>query len=422
MRKAIVLVVLIVAIIGGAWYYRSGDTRGTTAAASAPGSGRLGAPGAGPGRGGRTPMTIDTAPATRREVVDYITVVGNLVGDATVDVVPRVAGRIEALNVKLGDRVAKGQQVAKIEDRELREQINQAQANLEVNKANVLQRENDLKLQETILNRTKTSFASGLTAKQNLEDAEARYNAAMSAVSVAKAQQTQTQGRLDELKITLGNTTIASPVDGFVSRRNLDPGAFAGANTVIVTVVAIDTVRMVANLVEKGFKRVVPGVEAEVQVDAFEGEIFKGKVSRVAPVFDPATRTATMEIEVPNPGYRLKPGMYARVRLTVERRPNALTVPRGAVVDIDGKRGVFLVENNQIARFREVTTGLTDAERAEILTGLNEGERVITVGALALRDGDRVTPVNGESGAAGTGAGGQGGRTGGRGANAGRGK
>jgi len=421
MRKAIVIVALITAILGGTWYYRSGEKSGTTAAASGPGG--AGAPGAGMmGRGGRTPMTIDTAPATRREVVDYIMVVGNLVGDATVDVVPRVAGRIEALNVKLGDRVAKGQQVAKIEDRELREQINQAQANLEVNKANVLQRENDLKVQETVLNRTKTSFESGLTAKQNLEDAEARYNAATSAVSVAKAQQTQTQGRLDELKITLSNTTIVSPVDGFVSRRNLDLGAFAGANTVIVTVVAIDTVRMIANLVEKGFKRIVPGVEAEVQVDAFEGEIFKGKVSRVAPVFDPATRTATMEIEVPNPGYRLKPGMYARVRLTVERRPNALTVPRGAIVDINGKRGVFMVENGQIARFREVTTGLTDAERAEILTGLNEGERVITVGAMALRDGDRVTPVNGESGSTGAGNGRQSGRTGGRGANAGQGK
>ena len=75
------------------------------------------------------------------------------------------------------------------------------------------------------------------------------------------------------------------------------------------------------------------------------------------PVFDPATRTASMEIEVPNPGFRLKPGMYARVRLTVERRQNALTVPRGAVVDTEGKRGVFMVDNAQTARFREVQTG-----------------------------------------------------------------
>ncbi|HET9269324.1 MAG TPA: efflux RND transporter periplasmic adaptor subunit, partial [Vicinamibacterales bacterium] len=116
---------------------------------------------------------------------------------------------------------------------------------------------------------------------------------------------------------------------------------------------------------------------------------FRGVVSRVAPVFDPATRTAAMEIEVPNPGFRLKPGSYARVRLTVERRAGALTVPRNALVDTEGKRGVFLVDA-QTARFREVQTGLTDAERVEITRGLNDGDRVVTVGALALRDGDRV--------------------------------
>src|SRR4030095_15240032 len=135
-----------------------------------------------------------------------------------------------------------------------------------------------------------------------------------------------------------------------------------------------------ANLVEKGFKKVVPGVEAKVQVDTFPGEDFTGRVSRVAPVFDPATRTAQMEIEVPNPGFRLKPGMYARVRLTVERRPNALTVPRNAVVDLDGKRGVFLV-NEGVAKFVEVGTGLTDGERMEILSGIDENQRVITTGA-----------------------------------------
>jgi RND family efflux transporter MFP subunit len=154
--------------------------------------------------------------------------------------------------------------------------------------------------------------------------------------------------------------------------------------------VDLRTVRMVGNLVEKGFKKVTPGVAAVVTLDTFPGEDFTGQVSRVAPVFDPATRTAQMEIEVPNPGFRLKPGMYARVRLTVDRRPDALTVPRNAIVDMDGQRGVFLVANDT-AKFQMVTAGLSDGERVEILDGLTEGQRVVTTGALALRDGDRVT-------------------------------
>jgi RND family efflux transporter MFP subunit len=408
-RRALVILVVAVLGAGGVWYYRSGSGDAAAAPVAGGGAGANAGRGAAAGRGmgGRTPMTVETAAAARHEIIEYITVVGNLVGEATVDVVPRVAGRIDAIPVKLGDRVTKGQTVAKIEDREIREQINQAQATLEVNKANVTQRENDVQVQTLALDRAKTSFERGLTARQIYEDAEARYSATASQLTVAKAQQSQTQYRIDELRITLSNTNVVSPVTGFVSRRILDQGAFAGANTVILTVVDIDTVRLVANLVEKGFKRIVPGVEAKVQVDTFAGEDFTGRVSRVAPVFDPATRTAQMEIEVPNPGFRLKPGMYARVRLTVERRPNALTVPRNAVVDLDGKRGVFLV-NEGIAKFVEVSTGLSDGERMEILSGVEEGQRVITTGALALRDGDRVAlPTGGRGGRqGGTGAGG----------------
>jgi membrane fusion protein (multidrug efflux system) len=87
--------------------------------------------------------------------------------------------------------------------------------------------------------------------------------------------------------------------------------------------------------------------------------------------------------------------MYARVRLTVDRRPDALTVPRNAVVDNDGKRGVFLVDDGNVARFNIVRTGLQDGEKVEILEGLNEGQRVITTGAIALRNGDRVQLAGG---------------------------
>ncbi len=414
--RRILLIAIVLGLAGAAvWYYRFGGNKAGTASASpaTPGPG-AGAPGGGaPGGGGRgrTPMTVDTAQAARHEVVDTLTVVGNLIAEQTVDVVPRVAGRIDIVHVKLGDRVQRGQVLAKIEDRELREQIRQAEAQLEVNRSTVSARENDLKVQQNVFERNKQLAANGLVPKQQLEDAELRYNSASSQVDVAKSQQQATHARLDELKITLGNTTVVSPLEGFVSKRNLDPGGFANANTVIMTVVDIGTVRLVANLVEKGFNKITAGVSADVEVDTFPGEQFKGKVSRVAPVFDPATRTAAMEIEVPNPGFRLKPGSYARVRLTVERRADALTVPRNALVDTEGKRGVFLVDA-QTARFREVQTGLSDTDRVEITRGLNEGDRVVTVGALALRDGDRVVLTD----AANKGGGGRGGR-GGKGGN-----
>lgn len=388
MKKFVVLVVLALGAAAGYYYMRPTEAQGVggSPGAAAPG-------GRGRGGSGRPSLTVDTALVSRHEVIEYITVVGNLIGQATVDVVPRVAGRIDSLTAKLGDRVTRGQLIAKIEDRELQQQVKQIEQNVLVNRATVTQRESDLQLRKTTLTRQQELLSRGLATRQTVEDAEAAHNSAVAAVELAVAQLGQTQARLDELKITLSNTNIVSPVDGFVGKRNLDQGAFAGANTAILSVVDIATVRLVSNLVEKDFKRVTAGVVALIEVDAFPGEQFTGTVSRVAPVFDAATRTAPMEIEVPNPGFRLKPGMFARVKLTVDRRADALTVPRNAVVDSEGTRGVFLIDG-QSAKFQAVTTGLQDSDRIEILEGLAEGTRVITTGALALRDGDRILPMN----------------------------
>ena len=300
---------------------------------------------AGRGAGGRTLMTVEPAPVTRHEVVDYITVVGNLIGEATVDVVPRVAGRIDRIPVKLGDRVA--QRPAGRQDRGPRDpRADQPGAGHARREQGERRRSARTKCScsRTRSSARRPASSSGLTARQILEDAEARYNAAVSQLNVAKAQQSQTQSRIDELKITLSNTSVSRP----------STASSAGASSIWArsrtrtprSSRSLTSARCGSSPISsrRASRRSTPGVEAKVQVDTFSWRGLLGRVSRVAPVFDPATRTAQMEIEVPNPGFRLKPGMYARVRLTVERRPNALTVPRNAVVDVDGKRGVFLVE------------------------------------------------------------------------------
>ncbi len=417
MRKLIpIIVVMAVAGAGLAFYSRrdgapqagQGATAGAPAAGAQRGTGG-GMPGGMPGMGGfgggmsgfRPPMTVDTAAVTRAPVAEFVTIVGNLIGLATVQVVPKVSGRLESIAVRLADPVRRGQRIAKIEDQEVEQQVKQAQASYEVAGATIRQREADLKFAETNLERTRSLFTRQLMPQQSLDDAEARHQAAAAQLDLARAQYSQAKARLDELQITLANTEIVSPVNGFVGKRFLDPGAFASQNSPIVSVVDISTVRLVVNLVEKDVKRVTHGVAAEVEVDAFPGELFNGRVGRVAPVFDPATRTAEMEIEVPNPTMRLKPGMYARVRLRVAERANALTVPRNALVEIDGRKGVF-VPNENTAKFVAVETGLQDQNRVEILNGIPEKATVISTGASGLRDGDRIV-LAGQAGGQGPG-------------------
>jgi RND family efflux transporter MFP subunit len=332
---------------------------------------------------------VELAPPYRADVAQQLIVVGNLVGEQTVSVVPKAAGRLEEVFVKLGDAVARGQRLARIEDREIREQVKQAEAAFEVARATIRQREADLKFAETNLQRSRELFERQLLPKQTLDDADARYQAAVAQLELSRAQLTQSQARLEELRINLANTVIVSPVNGFVAKRNADPGAYASQNAPVLDLVDISMVRLIANIVEKDMRRVGTGDSANVEVDAFPGETFTGRIARVAPVLDPATRTAQIEVEIPNPTKRLKPGMYARVNLTIEQRANALVVPANAVIDREGQRGVFLANNNTAA-FRQVQVGIEDSARVEILNGLTEKDQVITTGAAALQDGDRI--------------------------------
>jgi hypothetical protein len=216
-------------------------------------------------------------------------------------------------------------------------------------------------------------------------------------IDLAKAQSTQSKARLDELRITLANTVIVSPVNGFVSKRTVDPGAFVSQNAPVVDVVDISRVRLVVNVVERDLKELSSGARAKVEVDAYPGETFQGRIARVAPVLDPATRTAPIEIEIPNPDFRLKPGMYARVGISTELKKDALVVPVNAVADLGGRRGVFQHVNG-VAVFRTIELGTETAELVEVLGGLTEGDQVITTGARALRDGDRIQLAGGAEG------------------------
>ena len=443
-RSIIVIIVLVAAGAGGAAYYmRSG---GGTSEAATPtggagggrggrqgggnfGGGGFGGPGGfgGGGGGPRQPMTVETASVKRADMSSEITVVGNLIGAATVEAVAKINGRLDDIFVRMGDRVTRGQKIAKVEDRELQEQIKQAEASFDVAAATIRQREADLRLAQTNLDRSKNLYDRQLIPKQTWDDTDSRYQASLAQLDLAKAQYAQAQARLDELKINIANTTILSPVGGFIAKRSLDPGAWVTPNSAFMSIVDISMVRLVANVIEKDLRRMRPGLPARVEVDAYPGETFEGHIARVSPILDPATRTAQIEVEIANPTFRLKPGMYAKVNFTVEHREKTLVVPTSALVDVGGNRGVFQPDKNDqgdVATFKKIEVGLIDQNLVEVASGLSEGETVVTTGAGALRQGDRIVlPGQPQPGAGpGGGGGGRGGRGGGRGGRGGGGR
>jgi RND family efflux transporter MFP subunit len=429
MKRSILIIVILAAAIGGGAYYmkRGGaaDAASTgTAGGAQAGRGRQGGGFGGGGFGGgfgfpggggpRLPMTVELAAVKRGDMIETLSVVGNLVAAATVEAVPKVSGRLETVNVRLGDRVSRGQTLAKVEDREIEEQVNQAKASFDVAAATIRQREADLKLAQTNLDRSRNLFERQLIPRQTFDDTEAKYQAALASVDLARAQFAQAKARLDELNINLANTVITSPVSGFVGKRALDPGAWVTPNSALISVVDIGIVRLVANIVEKDLRRIAQGIKADVSVDAFPDEKFEGRIAHVAPVLDPATRTAQIEVDINNASFRLKPGMYARVDFTVEKKENTLVVPANAIVDLNGQKGVFMPDEGDVAKFTPVTVGMTSPSQVEVSKGLSEGTKVVTTGAAALREGDRILLL-GENGPQNGGRGGRGQAGGGRG-------
>jgi len=434
MRK-FVLIGAVVAVAGGAAAYfgvfsrpdaattAAGGAQGGAAGRGGPagaqrpqgqGGGGGGFPGMGGGGGGpRAPMTVELAAVKKGDVAAHLTVVGNLIGLQTVDVAPRTNGRLLTVSVEMGDPVRRGQVIGKIEDREIVEQVSQAEASQQVSKATIRQRQADLKVAQLNFDRSKNLFDRQLLAKQSLDDAESRFLAAEAQIDLSTAQLAQSEARLQELKINLQNTTVTSPVNGFVGKRNVDPGAMVSQNTPIASVVDISRLKMVVNVVEKDIRLVTVGDSGEVDVDAYPGEKFRGRIARVAPVLDPATRTATMEIEILNGDMRLKPGMYARVSLVVEERKGTLVAPKSALVDFENKRGVWMPNADNRARFVPVVLGIEDLDRVEITSGLKEGDNIVTTGATAVRNNDQLV-IAGAAGPGGPGRapGGRGGAAG----------
>jgi HlyD family secretion protein len=427
MKKFVIAAAVVIIAGVGYWYTRSGNADGQAEAPAGGGRGRsgnFGGGGGGFGGGGfgggnfagpRLPMTVELGAVTRADMSEQITVVGNLVGAATVQAAPKINGRLLSVTVRMGDRVTRGQTMARLEDSEIREQVRQAEASFNVAEATVRQREADLRFSQTNLDRSRSLFERQLLSKQTLDDAESRQQASAAQLDLSRAQLAQTQARVEELKINLTDTVITSPVTGFVGSRTLDPGAWVTPNTAFLSVVDISTVRLVANVVEKDLRRITAGLAAEVAVDAYPGEQFMGKVARVAPVLDPATRTAQIEVEIANPQGRLKPGMYANVRFTVDKRPKTLVVPTNAVVEWEGKRGVFVPGDGDTATFHPITLGLQDQKQTEVASGLSEGDRVITTGAASLREGDRILLGGQSENGASNGTAGRSGRAGRRG-------
>ena len=341
------------------------------------------------------PVAVEVMPVKQATIQDIGYFTGTLYPKSEYIVAPKVGGRLERLYVDIGDRVKRGQLIARLEDAEYLQQVDQAQAELEVARAKIEETRSNLGIAEREFQRAKTLREKKIASESELETAEAQFKAQSAMLKVAKAQLAQQEAALKASQVRLSYTQIkASWEDGddfrVVGERFVHEGAMLAPNASIVSILEIGVLTAVIHIIERDYSKIVIGQEAVVTTDAYPGRRFFGKVVRIAPLLRETSREARIEIEVPNPEQTLRPGMYVRIQVEFEKHPNAMIVPMPALVKRQSRDGVFIVDTEKrIAHFIPITVGIANDHWVEVveppLTGL-----VVTLGQHLLNDGSPV--------------------------------
>ncbi len=335
--------------------------QGKEAGARKGGPGGGGPEGGGPG--GRAPSVMVSTVETTA-FVDSIEAVGTAFANEQADLNSTVTERIARINFSDGQYVPKGAVIAELVRTEQGANLNESQARL---------REAQLQL-ERLKQLQKQGFAT-----------RARVDQQQAAVEISRAQSAQASSQI-------GDRVIRAPFAGWLSLRRISPGTVVNAGTTIVTIVDHSKIKLDFTVPETYLPSLKPGLEISASASAFPGEQFRGRIATIDPLIDPVTRSATARAILPNPDLRLRPGMLMTVDVKSAPR-NTLTVPELAVIGEGSGAFVWKISDDNEASRVQIKAGTRRDGRVEILSGLAEGDRIVSGGTVKIRGAGPIRPV-----------------------------
>jgi RND family efflux transporter MFP subunit len=293
--------------------------------------------------------------------------------------------------VDIGDAVAVGQTIATIDRREIDAQVDASVAAVAVAKAALDTAEAGLANAVLEHDRAKNLFAQGALPRQRLDAADTSHRAAVAQRDLATANLAQANAALRRAREVQSNSTVTSPVTGFIVERNYDAGSTPGDKPIVV-IADLREMKLEAGVSELEAGRLRVGMKAAIAVQAKPGQVFAGQLAAIAPEVDERNRHFKVDVRVPNDGRALLSGMFATARIVEAATVNAILVPKAAVTTRDGKRIVQKVQGSDVS-IVEVTEGLADASRVQITKGLNAGDTVLADARRQLATGAKVRGI-----------------------------
>jgi RND family efflux transporter MFP subunit len=321
---------------------------------------------------------------------------GELEALAEFVVAPKVGGRVERIFVNIADLVERGQVVAELDNDEYIQAVAQAQADLAVARAKLFEAKSALEIAVREFERTESLVKRGIASDSEYDSARQDQRAKQAQQNVAAAQVTKAESALETANIRLGYTKVTAGWTGgddyrIVAERYVDEGQTVAANAPLLLIDDLDPIVGVVFVTERDYARLKPGQIVTLTTDAYPGEEFTGRIVRIAPVFQTTTRQARIEMTIDNPQHRLKPGMFIRATVVLNRVPEATIVPEQALTIRNEKTGVFIVsEDGRSVSWREVSVGIREGDRVQV-DGHGLLGRVVTLGQQLVSDGSSVT-------------------------------
>ena len=375
-----------------------------------------------------TAVAVSVEKVVKTSVVSAVNLNGKVKPIQEISIIPRISGKVSGIHFDIGQSVKSGDVLFTLEDKDIRSQLKQAQAGLDIASSGLakatggaaelqeLQLRTALASAEINYNdtkmafeRTKKLFESGAVSKSVLNQSESQfmlveqqYNSAKANleitttktnpenVAASMAQVNQATASLELVKSQLDNTIVKSPINGVIATRSIEVGELVGSAGIAMSVIDLSSVLLDINATEDMINKIKLGDKVEVIVKAASDRQLTGEVTNISPATDSKTQSYPVRIKIDNADGTLKGGMFAEVKLEMDKASDTLAVPISAVIDEGGKKYVYILKGDS-AEKREVSTGLFDDSLIVIPKGLSENEAVIVKGQELVMDGSKVT-------------------------------
>lgn len=295
-------------------------------------------------------------------VSEVIAAVGTLISNESVMLRPEISGRVAGIHFVEGAPVRQNALLVTLDDAIVAAELADARANLELSRRN--------------FERARELFRQRAGTERALDESKAKLDSDQAKVELALARQ--------------GKTRIAAPFDGILGLRRVSVGDFVNAGDDLVNIESIDPIKIDFRVPERSLALIATGQAIDITVDAFPGRTFRGEIYALDPQVDPAGRSVAMRARIANREGLLRPGLFARVSVIVNDRPQAVIVPEQAIIPFGSDRFVYRVVDG-VAKRTKVTLGLRRLGAVEVVDGLKADDVVVTAGQLKLKDGAPVT-------------------------------